>query len=232
MRCGDHVQIREDASASPLPSLQMSDPVNRARSPVRRLIVLGSLTALSLGHAQADGEVFKCVDASGKTSYQGDPCQTAAEVPSKVQAPAPPAASTGAQPTPAAPAATPSATSPRTGTGLSSRGPKDRIPTEADFRGPRETWERLGLAIRRGDRDAALKELTPAAQQRLASVFDTIGSKSTPLNADELGSIRSVMLAGEGLATITLTRKKADGIYVHDVNLIRDAEGKWRIDNM
>ena len=232
MRCGDHVQVRGDASASPLPSLQRSDPVNRARSPVRRLIVLGSLAAFSLGHTPADGEVFKCVDASGKTSYQGDPCRTVAEVPSKVQAPAPPAASTGVQPTPAAPAATPSATSPRTGTGLSARGPKDRIPTEADFRGPRETWERLGLAIRRGDRDAALKELTPSAQQRLASVFDTIGSKSAPLNADELGSIRSVMLAGEGLATITITRKKADGIYVHDVNLIRDAEGKWRIDNM
>jgi hypothetical protein len=115
---------------------------------------------------------------------------------------------------------------------LSTRGPKDRIPTEADFRGPRETWERLGLAIRRGDKDAALKELTPSAQQRLASVFDTIGSKSKPFNAKELGSIRSVMLAGEGLATIKLTRKKADGIYMHDVNLIRDAEGKWRIDNM
>src|SRR5260370_7719080 len=131
MRCGDHVQIREAASASPLPSLQMSYPVNRAPSPVRRLLVLGSLTALSLGHSPADGEVFKCVDASGKTSYQGDPCQTAAEVPSKVQAPAPPAASAGAQPTPAAPAPTPSATSPRPDTALSSREPKDPIPTEA-----------------------------------------------------------------------------------------------------
>ena len=219
------------ASASPLPSLQMCDPANRPRSPVRRLIVLGSLSALSLGHAPADGEMFKCVDAGGKTSYQGDPCQTVAETPLKVQAPAPPEASPGARPTPAA-AATPPATSPRTGTGLSTRGPKGRIPTEADFRGPRETWERLGLAIRRGDKDAALKELTPSAQQRLASVFDTIGSKSTPFNAQELGSIRSVTLAGEGLATITLKRKKADGIYMHDVNLIRDAEGKWRIDNM
>ena len=62
--------------------------------------------------------------------------------------------------------------------------------TEADFRGPREAWERLGLAIRRGDKDAALKELTPAAKLRLAPVFETIGSKSTPLNVEELGSIR------------------------------------------
>ena len=194
---------------------------------MRRLIVLGSLAAFSLRHASAVGEVFKCVDASGKTSYQGDPCQTPAEAALKVQAPAPPEASAGARPIPAAPA-----TSPKTGTGLSTRGTKGRIPTEADFRGPRETWERLGLAIRRGDKDAALKELTPSAQQRLASVFDTIGSKSKPFNAEELGSIRSVTLAGEGLATITLKRKKADGIYMRDVNLIRDAEGKWRIDNM
>jgi hypothetical protein len=207
----------------------MSDGVNRRRSPVRRLIALSSLTALSLAHAPADGEAFKCVDAGGKTSYQADPCQTAAEATLKVQAPAP--ASTGARQPPVPPAATTSATNPRAATALS-RGPKDRIPTEAEFRGPRETWERLGLAIRRGDKDAALKELTPSAQERLASVFDTVGSKSTPFNAEELGSVRSVMLAGEGLATITLTRKKADGIYAHEVMLIRDADGKWRIDNM
>jgi hypothetical protein len=225
------VQIREDTSASFLVSLPMSDAANRPRSHVRRLIFFSSLVALSLGHAPADGEVFKCVDAAGKTSYQGDPCQTAADATLKVQAPAPPA-SAGARQSPGAPAATPSPTSPRTATGLSSRGSKDRIPTDADFRGPRETWERLGLAIRRGDKDAALRELTPSAQQRLASVFDTLGSKSTPLNAEELGSIRSVMLAGEGLATITLTRKKADGVYAHEVHLIRDAEGKWRIDNL
>ena len=59
---------------------------------------MGSLAALSLGHASANGEVFKCVDASGKTSYQGDPCQTAAEAALKVQAPVPPEAVTVADP--------------------------------------------------------------------------------------------------------------------------------------
>jgi hypothetical protein len=191
---------------------------------------LSSLPALLLAQTPADGEPFKCVDATGKTSYQADPCQTAAEATSKVQAPAPPASSE-VRPPSAAPAASTPATNPKAATGLS-RGPKDRIPTEAEFRGPRETWERLGSAIRRGDKDAALKELTPSAKERLASVFDTIGSKSTPLSIEELGSIRSVTLAGVGLATITLTRTKADGIYLHQVNLIRDADGKWRIDNM
>jgi uncharacterized protein DUF4124 len=229
-------------SSSRQPARVTSEAANRPRSPTR-LIALSALIALSLGYTRANGEVFKCVDAAGKTSYQADPCPTVAEDPAKVQPPAPqstpprqPSAtpalpSTASRQSSTAPAASPTATNPKAVTGVS-RGPKDRIPTEADFRGPREAWERLGLAIRRGDKDAALKELTPAAKQRLAPIFETIGSKSTPLNVEELGSIRSVTLAGEGLATITLTRKKADGIYGYEVNLIRDADGRWRIDNM
>lgn len=189
------------------------DTVKPPRSSIRRLTVWPALFVLSL--APAYGETFNCTDAAGKTVVQATPCRTAAEETLKVQAPAP----TGS----------PTATGASTGL---SRAHKDRMPTEADFRGPRETWDRLSQAILRGDKEAALRELTPSAQQRLASVFDTIGSKSTPLSADELGSIRSVMLAGEGLATIKLTRKKSDGTYAHDVMLIRDADGKWRIDNM
>src|ERR1700730_15487806 len=112
MHCGDHVQIREDASASLLASRQMSDAVNRAHLRVRQLIALSSLMALSLSFAPADAEVFKCVGAGGKTSYRANPCQKAAEETLKVQAPAPPA-STGARQSPDAPAATPSATAPR-----------------------------------------------------------------------------------------------------------------------
>lgn len=235
------MRTSEKIASSRIPVRATSDVVNRPRSPAR-LIALSALIALSLGHTPANGEVFKCVDAAGKTSYQADPCPTVAEDPVKVQPPAPPSATPrqpAAAPAPpsaprqssAPPAPSPSATYPKAMTGVS-RGPKDRIPTEADFRGPREAWERLGLAIRRGDKDAALKELTPAAKLRLAPVFETIGSKSTPLNFEELGSIRSVTLAGEGLATITLMRKKADGIYGYEVNLIRDADGRWRIDNM
>jgi hypothetical protein len=235
------MRASEKISSSRIPVRATSDAVNRPRSPAR-LIALSALIALSLGYTRANGEVFKCVDAAGKTSYQADPCPTIAEEAVKVQPPAPQSTpprqpstapalpSTAPRQSSAPPAVGPSVTNPKAMTG-SSR-PKDRIPTEADFRGPREAWERLGLAIRRGDKDAALKELTPAAKLRLAPVFETIGSKSTPLNFEELGSIRSVTLAGEGLATITLTRKKADGIYGYEVNLIRDADGRWRIDNM
>jgi hypothetical protein len=223
------MRASEKISSSRLPVRVTSEAVNRPRSPAR-LIALSALIALSLGYTPANGEVFKCVDAAGKTSYQANPCPTIAEDSVKVQPPPAPQ-STPPRQSSAPPAASPTATNPKAVTG-SSRGPKDRIPTEADFRGPREAWERLGLAIRRGDKDAALNELTPAAKLRLAPVFETIGSKSTPLNFEELGSIRSVTLAGEGFATITLTRKKADGIYGYEVNLIRDADGRWRIDNM
>jgi hypothetical protein len=160
--------------------------------------------------AAARAETFKCIDSAGRVSYQPAPCKATDET-LKVQAPA--AMPSSAPATASAPRVT-------------------RMPTEADFRGPRETWERLTQAVLRGDREAAMRELTPAARERLASVFDTIGSKTAPLTADELGSIRSVMLAGEGLATIKLNRKKADGTYAHDVMLIRDAGGRWQIDNM
>jgi hypothetical protein len=221
---------RKEISSAPGPVRVVPGAANRPRSRARRWTIWFTVAALSLAPALAAGETFKCVDAAGKTSYQANPCPIAAEPTLKVQAPAPPGSTQRPQAATTTPTNVPAANS--GAATASSRGGKGRVPSEADFRGPRETWERLGSAIRRGDKDAALKELTPSAKQRLASIFDTVGSKSTPLNAEDLGSIRSVMLAGEGLATITLTRTKADGTYVHQVNLIRDADGKWRIDSM
>jgi len=204
---------RHNVALSSASYCPISGEINRWRASARRMMFLNALLMLSLGPAAAHAETFKCTDAYGKTVSQAAPCQATAEETLKFQAPAP-AATSSTQPA-----------------GVS-HAPRDRVPTEADFRGPRETWDRLTQAVARGDKDAALKELTPSAQQRLAAVFDTIGSKSAPLTADELGSIRSVMLAGNGLATLKLTRKKSDGTYAHDVMLIRDADGKWRIDNM
>lgn len=203
------------------------------RLPARRWIMLGAMIALCAGYGTAGtarSETFKCVDAAGKTSYQALPCPVVPDATLKVQAPGPVSAATSTgQAITTPPEALPAGSS---GTVPSASRAPNRVPSEADFRGPRETWERLGAAIRRGDKDAALRELTPAAQRRLATTLDTIGSKSAPFNADGLGSVRSVMLGREGLATITLTRTKADGTYLYQVNLIRDADGKWRVDNM
>ena len=165
--------------------------------------------------------MVKCVDVNGKVSYQDPPCATSAAestVKSKV---APPAG-----PSPQAADISPVPSRP-----LSSQD-RARIPSDTDFRGPREAWQRLSLALSRGDRDAAMKELTPSAQQRYSEMLEKLSGKTKPVEIDQLGAVRSVRLSGETLATITLTRKKADGTYAHEVMLMRGADGKWRIDNM
>jgi hypothetical protein len=163
--------------------------------------------------------MVKCVDSNGKVSYQDAPCATsAAESTVKVQVPNPSGPSSQAadlSPVPSRP--------------LNARA---RIPSDSDFRGPRESWQRLTQALGRGDRDAALKELTPSAQQRYGDMLEKLGDKTKPVEIDKLGAVRSVRLTGDALATITLTRKKADGTYGYEVMLMRGADGKWRVDNM
>ena len=63
-------------------------------------------------------------------------------------------------------------------------------------------------------------------------MLEKLSGKTKPVEVDRLGAVRSVRLSGDTLATITLTRKKADGTYAYEVMLMRGADGKWRIDNM
>jgi len=165
--------------------------------------------------------MVKCVDPNGKVSYQDPPCPTsAAESTVKVQVPPPAGPSSQAadlSPVPSRPSNT--------------KG-RARIPSDTDFRGPREAWQRLSLALARGDRDAAMKELTPSAQQRYSEMLEKLSDKTKPVEIDRLGAVRSVTLTGDELATITLTRKKADGTYGYKVTLMRGADGKWRIETM
>ena len=84
----DSCARRKESLSSRTPVRLTSKAVSRPRS-LARLIALSALIALTLGYTPANGEVFKCVDAAGKTSYQADPCPTIAEDPVKVQPPAP-----------------------------------------------------------------------------------------------------------------------------------------------
>lgn len=100
-----------------------------------------------------------------------------------------------------------------------------------DFSGPRETWNRLAHALRRGDRAGALQQLTPAAQERYAAVIDQwIAAK--PFNEARFGTVRSVTLSGARYASVTLSRKKDTGTYGAEALMMRDEQGKWRIDRM
>ncbi len=165
--------------------------------------------------------MVKCVDPNGKVSYQDGPCETSAtESTVKLQVPPP-----------AAPSSQAADISPVPSRPLNMKN-RARVPSGSDFRGPREAWQRLRQALNRGDRDAAMNELTPSAQQRYSETIEKLSIKTKPVELDRLGSVRSVTLTGDTLATITLTRKKADGTYAYEVMLMRGADGKWRIDNM
>ena len=184
---------------------------------------LASLASIVIGLllAPADAAMVKCVDSNGKVSYQDPPCPTsAAESTVKFKAP-PPA---GPSPQAADLSPVPSRQSNMKG--------RARIPSDTDFRGPREAWGRLTLALARGDKAAAMKELTPSAQQRYSDMLEKLSGKTKPVEIDRLGAVRSVTLTGDELATITLTRKKADGTYGYKVMLMRGADGRWRIENM
>jgi hypothetical protein len=190
----------------------------------RRLICsrggLACAAAIVFGFAfaSAHAAMVKCVDSNGKVSYQDPPCaSSASESAVQLQAPPPPGPSPQAADLAPVPANVPH---------------RARIPSDGDFRGPREAWQRLARALSKGDRDAAFKELTPSAQERYRDLLDKLGDKTKPVEADHLGAVRSVRLTGDSFATITLTRKKADGTYAYEVMLMRGADGKWRIDTM
>jgi hypothetical protein len=184
----------------------------------RGALACAAAIVFGFAFASAHAAMVKCVDSNGKVSYQDPPCaSSASESAVQFQAPPPPGPSPQAKDLAPVPA------------NVHGRA---RIPSDGDFRGPREAWQRLAHALSKGDRDAALKELTPSAQQRYGDMLDKLTDKSKPVEIDHLGAVRSVRLTGNSLATITLTRKKVDGTYAYDVMLMRGADGKWRVDTM
>ena len=100
-----------------------------------------------------------------------------------------------------------------------------------DFNGPRDAWQRLTQALHRGDRAGAMQQLTPNAQERYAKTIDDWLQKK-PFDEARFGRIKSVTLSGARFATVNLTRKKDTGTYGAEVMMMRDDQGKWRVDRM
>lgn len=183
-------------------------------------LALAAASALCLASLDAFGAAVKCVDANGKVSYKEGACADDGKTQGMtVKVPVP----DGNVPMPSG---TPAQQ--RSAQGQN----RSRVPTDQDFKGPREAWQRLEQALVRGDRDAALKELTPAAQQRLSETIDRLASKSKTQDSEKWGPVRSVTLTGDDMAKVTLSRKKTDGTYAYEVMLLRGSDGKWRVDNM
>jgi len=104
-------------------------------------------------------------------------------------------------------------------------------PAAMDFSGPRMTWQRLGEAVRRGDKDGALKLLTPAAQERDQKTINE-WLKTKPFDEKRFGKVRAVTLSAGRFATVSITRVKDGGTYSADVMMMRGDDGRWRIDRL
>ncbi len=178
------------------------------------------IAALGFSFPASAAQVIKCVEPSGKVSYQANPC-TAAQT-AVVEMPAASAPRTQA-PAPADPTVRPVAKAVTT---------RDLAQVEADAKGAREAWQRLVQATTRGDVDAALRELTPNAQERYHAIIETATKSDPPVRFDQLGAINAVTVSGGTRATIKVTRKKADGMYSYNVMLLKAADGRWLIDIM
>ncbi|MDQ6618749.1 MAG: hypothetical protein M3Z31_03475 [Pseudomonadota bacterium] len=105
------------------------------------------------------------------------------------------------------------------------------LPSATDFSAPRETWQRLAQALQRGDRSAAQRQLTPAAQERYAATVDTwINAK--PFDESRFGRVRAVTLSGPRFATVSLDRRRNGESYRSEAMMMRGDDGKWRVDRM
>jgi hypothetical protein len=177
------------------------------------------LASLGLVPCAAGAAVFKCVEPSGKVTYQANPCtatQTAVVEP-------PPSVSARVSSSPPESTARPATREVTT---------RDLAQVEADAKGAREAWQRMVQATSRGDVDAALRELTPNAQERYHTIIETATKSDPPVRFDQLGEINAVTVSGGTRATIKVTRKKADGMYGYNVMLLKSPDGRWLIDIM
>jgi Domain of unknown function (DUF4124) len=132
----------------------------KARIAARSCLVAGLLCV-----SGSEAAMFKCTAANGTVGYQDFPCEPGSTEKSiKVSAPPPPVSTQGNRSIYMAPV-------PRS---MYESAANPKIPKSIDAKGALETWDRFGKAFNRGDKDAAMKELTPSAQQKYGPVFDTL----------------------------------------------------------
>jgi hypothetical protein len=104
--------------------------------------------------------------------------------------------------------------------------------TDQSFSGPLETWQRLGEALARGDKKAALNELTSDLAERFAPLFDSLLSQKDSFDIASLGTVSDINMIGDSLAELTLVRKTPTGNLGFSVQLLRRPNGKWLIAEM
>jgi hypothetical protein len=130
----------------------------------RRSLLLGIVAAVTYASC-VQGAMYKCTMPEGKIAYQDSPCPSGSSEQSIRANVTPASPSTQKQPPihvgPVPRSMYESAASPK-------------IQKNIDAKGALETWDRFGNAFNRGDKSAAMGELTPAAQQRYGPVLDAL----------------------------------------------------------
>jgi len=71
-------------------------------------------------------------------------------------------------------------------------------PTAVDFDGPRETWRRLGEALKRGDKETALAQYEASVRPKFAQMFDYLFAKTGAFDLAQLGELTPLRLIGPG----------------------------------
>lgn len=112
---------------------------------------------------------------------------------------------------------------------------QSELSSDGDFSGPLETWARLGEALKRGDKAAALNEFTFNARSKYSRVFDAVLKDNNSFDIAKLGIVRGMSLSDE-IAFLKLERKGSNGaVSTFEVQLIRDHDlfgTRWFIDEM
>jgi hypothetical protein len=131
--------------------------------PAQTTLMVGIASVLAC-MSSAQGATYKCTTPEGKVAYQDAPCPSGATEKSLKLAVSPPSASTAKSP----PVYVAPVPRPRYESAANPSIPRNFDP------GPLETWDRFSKAFNRGDKNAAMRELTPSAQSQYGPILDQL----------------------------------------------------------
>lgn len=104
-------------------------------------------------------------------------------------------------------------------------------PSPDEFQAVCSTWQRFGVALKRGDRDAALAEISLSSRERFAPLIDALLKDTGSFEIAKLGNVASTSSSGR-TATLILVRKKDDRNVAFSVSMVKGWTGNWLIADM
>ena len=134
------------------------------RAEVAKMTLLASMVVTFSYAPSVQSAMYKCTTPEGKVAYQDSPCPLGSTEKSLKVAPSPPVSTQKQPPIYVAPV-------PHS---MYQSAASSNVPKNIDLKGPLETWDRFGKAFNRGDKSAAMRELTPSAQQQYGPILDQL----------------------------------------------------------